>query len=123
MSKSVLVVEDDRDIRELVRLTLESVGYSVEAATDGAEAIERIERQRPDLVVLDLMMPAMNGLQFAEELRLRGLRPEVPILVLSAASQVLYKAGWIEAEGCIEKPFAIPALLGEVERLARPSER
>jgi CheY-like chemotaxis protein len=119
MSKFVLVVEDDRDIRELVRLTLESVGYSVEAATDGAEAIERIERQRPDLVVLDLMMPAMNGLQFAEELRLRGLRPEVPILVLSAASQVLYKAGWIEAEGCIEKPFAIPALLGEVERLAR----
>jgi two-component system response regulator MprA len=117
MSRSVLVVDDDRDIREFVQIALECAGYDVEVAGGGVEAIERLEARQPELIVLDLMMPEMNGFQLAEQLRLRGLRPRIPLLVLSAASQVLYKADWIEAEGCLEKPFVVPTLLEEVARL------
>ena len=117
MGSTILVVEDDPQIQDLVRIALECAGHRVETVSDGAEALARLERGRPDLIVLDLMLPNMNGIVFAEQLRERGLRGEVPLLVLSAASQVLYKAGWIEAEGCLAKPFAVTALLDEVARL------
>ena len=118
MKKSVLVVEDDSQIRDLVQLILQHAGYDVIAAQDGAEAMEQLEHGRPSLIVLDLMLPQMSGLKFAEQLRQRGLRPGIPVLVMTAASQAWHKASWIDAEGCIEKPFKIPALLDTVSRLA-----
>ena len=117
MSSTILIVEDDQQIQELVRLTLGRAGHRVEAVGDGAEALAWLEHRRPDLIVLDLMLPEVNGIVFAEWLRERGLRPNVPILVLSSAPQVLHKASWIEADGCLAKPFAVSALLDEVARL------
>ena len=118
MGSTILVVEDDPQIRDLVRLTLEDAGHRVEAVDTATAALAWLEHRRPDLIVLDLMLPEVNGIVFAERLRALGLRPRIPILVLSAVSQVLYKAGWIEAEGCLAKPFAVTALLDEVDRLA-----
>src|SRR5918912_3569764 len=100
MVSTILVVEDDPQIRDLVRLPLEDAGHRVEAVDSATAALAWLEHRRPDLIVLDLMLPEVNGIVFAEQLRERGLRPQIPILVLSAVSQVIYKAGWIEAEGC-----------------------
>lgn len=117
MGPTILVVEDDPQIRDVVRITLECAGYRVETASDGAAALAHLEQRRPDLIVLDLMLPEVNGIQLAERLRERRLHPSVPILVLSAAPQLVYKAGWIEADACLGKPFAVEALLDEVARL------
>jgi DNA-binding response OmpR family regulator len=119
--KTVLVVDDDPDLQQLLRLMLEEEGYRVEIANNGAEAQRWLEQREPDLIVLDLMMPEVNGIQFATRLRETQLGQRVPILVLSAASQVLYKAGWIDADGCLPKPFGVSALLQEVARLTSDS--
>jgi two-component system, OmpR family, phosphate regulon response regulator PhoB len=117
MGATILVVEDDPQVRDLVRITLECAGYRVEAACDVAEALDSLERGLPDLIVLDLMLPEVSGIQFAEQLRESALQPRVPILVLSAAPQLVYKAGWICADACLGKPFAVEALLDHVARL------
>jgi DNA-binding response OmpR family regulator len=67
----VLVVEDEGDIRELIRYNLAQEGFAVEEAADGAEALDRIERRKPDLLVLDLMLPQMSGLELCQRLRAR----------------------------------------------------
>jgi DNA-binding response OmpR family regulator len=121
MTRTILVVDDDPDIGNIVQIALESSGYQVSVVNQAVDAVEWLKHRLPDLIVLDLMMPGMNGIQFAEQVRERGLGPNVPILVLSAASQVLYKAGWIEADGCLEKPFSISGLLEKVAQLTGPA--
>ena len=68
----ILVVEDEADIRELLRYSLTQEGYAVEEAADGAEALDRITRRAPDLVLLDLMLPRMSGLELCRRLRANG---------------------------------------------------
>jgi two-component system chemotaxis response regulator CheY len=116
--RTVLVVDDDELLRESVRLALADEGYDVVAARDGAHALEQLNGRRPALILLDLMMPDVNGFQFIEQLRQRGLYPGIPVLAVTAASQALWKAEWIEADGCLEKPFDIQTLLDTVDRLA-----
>ena len=83
--RHVLVVDDERDVQALVRLVLERQGYDVDAASDGREALAKIEARRPDLVLLDLMMPVMNGWQFrAKQLQDPALA-EIPVIVMSAS--------------------------------------
>jgi DNA-binding response OmpR family regulator len=113
----VLVVEDDAAIAEVLRLSLEDVGFRVAQAADGNRALAAVERERPNLVVLDLMLPGMDGATFAEELRRRGLRPGLPILVVSAASQARECAAQFGAEGFLPKPFDIDCLLDQARRL------
>src|SRR6266581_411307 len=69
--QKILVVEDESDIRELIRYNLNQEGFAVEEAVDGAEAFDRIERRAPDLVLLDLMLPRMPGLELCRRLRAR----------------------------------------------------
>ena len=82
--KTILVVDDERNIVELVRLYLEQAGYNVVEARDGQEALDQHDRVDPDLVVLDLMMPRMDGTEVTREIRRRG---EPPILMLTARSE------------------------------------
>ena len=81
----VLVVDDERDIRELVMLRLEQAGYETKEAKNGEEALELIGRLRPDLVVLDVRMPDMDGYQICERIRADAAVKETPILLLSAS--------------------------------------
>src|SRR3954453_21187080 len=83
MSKRVLVVDDEEDVRTFVRLVLESEGYEVQSAADGAEGLRAIREGRPDLVILDLMMPVMDGWQVREQV---GAQPPPFIVILSAAA-------------------------------------
>lgn len=118
MSKTLLVVDDNPDLRLVLEEVLENEGYTVELAADGLEAICKINGLRPALILLDIMMPRMDGFAFAEELERRGLRSEMPILVLSADGRAQRAAERIGAAGYVAKPFELEQLLDEVSRLA-----
>ncbi len=114
----MLVVDDDPGIRETVVAILDMDGYAADVAGDGLAAMERIEQAGPPAaIILDLMMPRMDGFAFAAALERRGLRPGIPLLVLTADGRAGEKAAAVRAEGVLEKPFEIPDLLDHVARL------
>ena len=101
---SVLVVDDDRDIRDALAQILTEEGFEVSEAANGVQALAEITRKVPDLVLLDLMMPVMNGWQVLQALRQSSELASLPVVVLSA----------IEAHGCadyIQKPVSLDKLL------------
>jgi CheY-like chemotaxis protein len=111
----ILVVDDDPSIRTTVAEILNLEGYSVETATNGAEALSAVERRPFSLVLLDMRMPVLNGWDFARALKDRGV--ELPILVMTAAQNARRWAEEIGAEGYVAKPFELVDLLDAVERL------
>jgi len=113
----ILVVDDDRSILETIGEILESEGYPIATAGNGAEALQCIEEIRPSLVLLDMRMPVLDGWGFARIVRERGLR--VPILVMTAAQDARRWAEEIGADGYLAKPFDLLNLLDAVERLRR----
>jgi two-component system, chemotaxis family, chemotaxis protein CheY len=117
--KRVLVVDDDPDIRELLFTALEDEGFEVVPAGNGQEALAIIKTFRPDVIVLDLMMPVMDGWQFANELRARDEGDEdIPIVLLSAARDLKTHAKALAAADIIEKPFDLAELLPKIARVA-----
>ena len=107
----VLVVEDDGELRDLVTLALLDEGYEVVSATDGAEALERVHVYRPDVILLDLHMPVMDGPTFAERYHaLPG--PHAPIVVFTAGGQAHRWAERIRAAAYVNKPADLWALAG-----------
>ncbi len=123
MTERVLIIEDDLGLRETLRQLLELDGYDVVTATDGLEGLERFEAGTTDVVVLDLMMPRMDGFGFAAELQRRGLRATTAILVLTADGRAQEKAARIGADGWLEKPFDVLLFLEKVAQLARRAPR
>jgi two-component system chemotaxis response regulator CheY len=113
--KRVLVVDDDASIRELLLTALEDDGYEVVPAVNGQDALAVCERWRPDVIVLDLMMPVMDGWTFAKRLRERD---DIPIVVLSAATDLARHAKTIGAAAVVAKPFDLDQLLPKVARAA-----
>jgi CheY-like chemotaxis protein len=120
---TVLVVEDDRDFRELEREVLQASGYLVITASNGAEALEILHHQRPCVILLDLMMPVMDGLTFLNERRLAV--PEaagVPVICVSAAGKALTsEAAKRGAVQCVTKPTNIDELCDLVDRYCTAS--
>ena len=114
--KRVLVVDDDPDIRELLFTALEDEGFEVVPAANGQEALAVIRTFRPDVIVLDLMMPVMDGWQFAAELRARD--EEIPLVLLSAARDLKAHQKALAAADVIEKPFDLSDLLPKIHRVA-----
>ncbi len=114
----VLVVDDDPDILEAICDILEAEGYRVARARHGEEALTRVEAQRPDVILLDLMMPVMDGVAFAQALRLRPAVSDVPIVVISADGNP-QRAAAVHATGYLAKPFDIEALLTQVAGITR----
>jgi two-component system, chemotaxis family, chemotaxis protein CheY len=113
-SAPVLVVDDDAAIRDAVRDVLESAGIVVETATDGADALEKVSRRRPRLVLLDMRMPVLDGWGFASALRERRLA--LPVVVMTAAADASRWADEIGAIGVVAKPFGIAELVSAVRR-------
>jgi CheY-like chemotaxis protein len=110
MAPTVLVVDDDQDIRESLAQILTEEGFDVTAASNGAEALAEIERWTPDVMLLDLMMPVVNGWQVLEALRERNTHPRIPVVVLSA----------VEGHDCpdfIQKPILLPKLLALIDTI------
>jgi CheY-like chemotaxis protein len=112
----VLVVDDDTDIREAVAEVLAGEGYLVLGAGDGAEALTKCRAFHPSVVLLDLMMPGMNGWEFRAEQKRDPELAGIPVVVLSALEPRVS----IEAEGFIRKPFEVDELIAHVRRHAAP---
>ncbi|WP_242335366.1 MULTISPECIES: response regulator [Anaeromyxobacter] len=112
----VLVVDDDPDILDAICDILEGEGYRVARARHGVEALERVEAEKPAIILLDLMMPVMDGLAFAQALRERPGRAEIPIVVISADGNP-QRAASVGAAGYLAKPFDIDALLAQVAQM------
>lgn len=117
MNASILVADDDYGLRESLQALFELAGYDVRLARDGVEALRALEEREPSLLVLDLMMPRMNGQGVVDEMERRHLRPRIPVLVLSAASDATQRAEQLRADGLVRKPFDIDVVLDEVRRL------
>ena len=113
----VLVVDDEPDIRATVTAMLEIEGYEVAEAANGADALHAVEHREPDVILLDMRMPVLDGWGFASEMRNRGHR--VPIVVMTAARDAARWAAEIAAAAFIAKPFGFDDLITAVER-ARP---
>jgi len=119
--KTILVVDDERNIVELVRLYLEKEGFNVVAASDGEQALVQFERTDPDLVVLDVMLPKLDGFEVCRELRRRG---DVPILMLTARSEDIDAIVGLElgADDYVTKPFNPRALVARVKAILRRTD-
>jgi two-component system, OmpR family, alkaline phosphatase synthesis response regulator PhoP len=117
----VLVVEDERDIRELVRYTLEQEGFVVDEAADADAALERIARRAPDLMVLDVMLPGMSGLELCRRLRAQPPTATLPILMLTAKGAEVDRVLGLEmgADDYVVKPFSPREVVARIRALLR----
>ena len=115
--KYVLVVDDDEAIRALVSDVLRLRGFRVETAADGQQALSKIQAARPDAVVLDLMMPIMDGWTFLERCRTDPLCGGLPVVVMSAYLDSPTTTPALDAQAVVSKPFDMYVLAETVERL------
>src|SRR5258706_13744561 len=117
MKKKILVVDDDADIVELVSFNLKQAGYAVGTAKDGVEAIKKTCSLAPDLIVLDLMMPELDGFAVCEVLRHDPITASVPIIILTAWPGELIRMAGLEsgADDFMAKPFSPRELVSRVE--------
>jgi two-component system response regulator MprA len=115
----ILVVDDDRPVRESLRRSLTFNGYDVELAADGFEALRAVAANRPDAMVLDVMMPGMDGLATCR--RLRSVGDDLPVLVLTARDAVSDRVAGLDAgaDDYLPKPFALEELLARLRALLR----
>lgn len=113
VKRPILVVDDDETILGTVCDILEFEGYATECVNNGAEGLQVLERVRPKLVLLDMRMPVLNGWQFAQVLKERGIC--VPIVVMTASQDAQAWAKEIEASGYLPKPFDYTDLIAAVE--------
>ncbi len=119
MSKAprVLVVDDDESIRQFIELALSDDGYDVTCAAEGGAALELATSAPPNLILLDMRMPGMDGWRFAQAYR-KTPRPHAPIVVLTAARDAAEYAAQIKADGYLAKPFDLADLMRLVKRFA-----
>jgi two-component system response regulator MprA len=119
MTEAILVVDDDASIRRMLQRTLTAEGYEVVASADGGSALAEVERSVPDLIVLDVAMPGLDGLAVCRRLRSKGLA--LPILLLTARDAVADRVAGLDsgADDYLVKPFAAEELLARVRALTR----
>jgi CheY-like chemotaxis protein len=120
--RTVLIVEDDEDIRAALREMLEEEGYRVATAIDGEEGLAQVKSSRPGLVLLDLLMPGMNGLEFLAALRADQTFASLPVVVVSAGGRG--SAGMAVEAGAtrfLPKPLKLARLLSVVQELCGPA--
>jgi DNA-binding response OmpR family regulator len=110
----VLVVDDEPMVRDTLRQVLTDEGYVVDVAVDGSDALQHVKAARPDVILLDLMMPGMNGRQFLQALRDDPAYQSVPVLIMTAVHGLEVNRASIGASEVVEKPFDVDALLNKV---------
>ncbi len=121
----ILIVEDDRDIADLLRLYLEKAGYTVDVALTGEDVLERVRRQPPDLIVLDLMLPGMDGLTICRTLRGSETTAAIPVIILSARADESDRIRGLEigADDYVTKPFSPKEVVARVAAVERRTRR
>jgi two-component system phosphate regulon response regulator PhoB len=120
---TVLIIDDEKDLIELVRYNLEKEGFDVIAATDGQAGLEVVKKHRPDLVMLDLMMPGLDGLQVCQRLRADPRMGRVPVIMLTAKATEADRVVGLElgADDYITKPFSPREVVARVKAVLRRS--
>ena len=124
MVKKVLIVEDDSDLVKLLKYNLEKEGFKVNYATDGAIALAEARRDPPDLVILDLMLPGLDGLEVCRQLRRIDRFVRTPVLILSARNEEADRVVGLEvgADDYVTKPFSTREVIARVRALFRRNE-
>lgn len=113
----ILIVEDDEDIRESLVDAFQDQGYAVVSAVDGLDALDQLRNVRPRLILLDLMMPRMNGMQFCEEKQKVDEWAAIPVVVLSADARAKERAAACGAATYLMKPVKLGSLFATVARV------
>jgi phosphate regulon transcriptional regulator PhoB len=124
MSKKILIVEDERDVCRLLKFNLEKEGFRVVSASDGSVALAEIRREEPDLVILDLMLPGMDGLEICRQVRRHDRYARLPILMLTARSDEADRVVGLElgADDYVTKPFSTREVIARIRALLRRHE-
>src|SRR5690348_17222771 len=124
MAKKILAVDDERHIVRLVQVNLERQGYDVVTAFDGKEALEKVESESPDLIVLDVMMPYMDGFEVLQNLKKNPNTRDIPVIMLTAKAQDAdVFRGWQSGVDCyLTKPFNPMELISFVRRIFKSLE-
>jgi DNA-binding response OmpR family regulator len=125
MRKKVLVVDDDPDLLDLVSFNLRKAGFWVGTADDGAQALSKVRSFSPDLMLLDVMMPELDGLEICEMLRRDPATAGIPIILLTALSSELARINGLGsgADDYVTKPFSVKDLVARVTARLQPAER
>lgn len=124
MARKILVVDDEAVLVETIAYNLEQAGYQVVTATDGVGALEAVHRETPELIILDIMLPGMDGLELCRQLRREDATATVPIIMLTAKGDEIDKVVGLEvgADDYVTKPFGRRELLARVRALLRRAE-
>jgi DNA-binding response OmpR family regulator len=120
MAKIIAYVEDDRDMIDLVSIILERHGYEVLGFNDSMDILDRLEALKPDLILLDIMMPRVDGFEIYEGLKSKQTTSTIPIVVISAMKKAvdqIERESRIKVEGCLVKPFTISELAELVSKV------
>ncbi len=120
MANKIMVVDDEPDVVDLVKLVLESDGFDVVTAYSGKEALEKIGKEMPDLVLLDIMMPQMDGWEVYSRIRANPKTKDIPVAMLTAKSQSIDKMiglHVVKVDDYITKPFGRSELLERVKKI------
>ncbi|MCG0274708.1 MAG: response regulator transcription factor [Thermosediminibacteraceae bacterium] len=119
--EKILVVDDEPNIVELVKFNLENAGFKVITASDGQKAMELVQRENPDLIILDIMLPGIDGMEVCRSLRLKKATKDIPIILLTAKTGEIDKVLGLEmgADDYITKPFSPRELVARVKAVLR----
>lgn len=123
-NRSILVIDDEKDIQKLLRYNLEKEGYQVLAAKTGEEGLELARQKKPDLIVLDLMLPGMDGLEICKILKADKNTKNIPVLMLTAKGSEVDQVVGLElgASDYLTKPFSVKILLARLKNIFRSRE-
>lgn len=125
MAKRILIIDDEKDICELVEFHLRREGFDVEYLLDGEAAWNRLKKDTPDLILLDLMLPGMSGLEICRLLKSRAETEHVPIIMLTAKAEETDRVVGLElgADDYVTKPFSVKELIARIKAVLRRSRR
>ncbi len=117
--KTILLIDDEIDLQQLVKIALKSKGYNIETANNGLEGLAKLETMNPDLIILDMNMPKMGGVEFYQKICDGTDRPRYPVLVLTARANMEQLFKELNIDGFMAKPFEIDDLLREADTIIR----
>lgn len=121
MAKKILIVEDEAELVEMLKIRLEAAGYDIISAYDGEEGMEKAKKEKPDLILLDLMLPKIDGYQICSTLKKDKIYSHIPIVIFSARAQKheIKMGEELGAEAYITKPFEPSVLLAKISELVK----
>lgn len=118
-TKTLLIIDDEEDLRDTIEYRFKAGGFNVVTAVDGLDGLEKLKTVKPDLIILDMNMPRMNGLEFYEKIKGANEKPQYPVLVLTARANMEQLFRDLDVDGFMAKPFDLKELFKEGESIIK----